>query len=176
MQETQVRALVQEDPTCCGATKPGSHSYWACALEPTSHNYWSLHDTTTEARAPRARAPPQGKPPQWEACSPQRRVAPLAATRESPRVATKTQHSQLKKKKKVYVFWLVTLVLEIYWRESHQCGQRFELRDFPGGPVVKNLPYNAGDSGSIPGQGTKIPHAVEQLNPHATTTELAHLS
>ena len=25
----------------------------------------------------------------------------------------------------------------------------------PGGPVVKNLPCNAGDSGSIPGQGTK---------------------
>ena len=24
--------------------------------------------------------------------------------------------------------------------------------DFPGGPVVKNLPYNAGDSGPIPGR------------------------
>ena len=31
--------------------------------------------------------------------------------------------------------------------------------DFPGGPVVKNLPSSAGDVGSIPGQGTKIPHA-----------------
>ena len=30
---------------------------------------------------------------------------------------------------------------------------------FPGGPVVKNLPCNAGDAGSIPGQGTKIPRA-----------------
>ena len=29
--------------------------------------------------------------------------------------------------------------------------------DFPGGPVVKNSPSNAGDMGSIPGQGTKIP-------------------
>ena len=27
--------------------------------------------------------------------------------------------------------------------------------DFPGGPVVKNLPSNAGDMGSIPGQGTR---------------------
>ena len=34
--------------------------------------------------------------------------------------------------------------------------------DFPGGPVVKNLPYNGGDTGSIPGQGTKIPHAAGQ--------------
>ena len=26
-------------------------------------------------------------------------------------------------------------------------------RDFPGGPVVKNPPANAGDTGSIPGLG-----------------------
>ena len=37
--------------------------------------------------------------------------------------------------------------------------------NFPGGPVVKNLPSNVRDVGSIPGQGTKIPHAVGQLNP-----------
>ena len=30
-------------------------------------------------------------------------------------------------------------------------------RDFPGGPVVKNLHSNAGDMGSMPDQGTKIP-------------------
>ena len=49
-------------------------------------------------------------------------------------------------------------------------------RDFPGGPVVKNPPYNAGDTGSIPGQGTKIPHAAGQLRPPTTTTELLCLS
>ena len=31
MQGTQVRALVWEDPTCRGATRPVSHSYRACA-------------------------------------------------------------------------------------------------------------------------------------------------
>ena len=36
---------------------------------------------------------------------------------------------------------------------------------FSSGPVVKNLPSNAGDVGLIPGQGTKIPHAVGQLKP-----------
>ena len=41
MQKTWVRSLVREDPTCCGATKPTRHNYWACALEPGSHNYWS---------------------------------------------------------------------------------------------------------------------------------------
>ena len=32
-------------------------------------------------------------------------------------------------------------------------------RDFPGSPVVKTSPANAGGAGSIPGQGAKIPHA-----------------
>ena len=31
--------------------------------------------------------------------------------------------------------------------------------DFPGCPVVKTLPSNAGGAGSIPGWGAKIPHA-----------------
>ena len=31
MQETRVRALVWEDPTCRGETRPVSHNYWACA-------------------------------------------------------------------------------------------------------------------------------------------------
>ena len=44
-------------------------------------------------------------------------------------------------------------------------------RDFPGGPVVKNLPSNEGDMGLIPGQGTKIPNAAGQLSLRATTTE-----
>ena len=41
-------------------------------------------------------------------------------------------------------------------------------RDFPGGAVVKNPPTNAGDMDSWSG---KIPYAVEQLSPCATTTE-----
>ena len=50
------------------------------------------------------------------------------------------------------------------------------FRDFPGGPVVKNPPSNAGDVGSIPGRGTKIPHAVGQLSPRTKSTELARLN
>ena len=33
-------------------------------------------------------------------------------------------------------------------------------RDFPGGPVVKTLPSNPEDVGSIPGQEAKIPRAL----------------
>ena len=38
-------------------------------------------------------------------------------------------------------------------------------RDFPGGPGVKTLPSNAGDAGSIPGQGAKIPHCFVDKKP-----------
>ena len=44
-------------------------------------------------------------------------------------------------------------------------------RDFPDGPVVKNLPSNARGVGSIPHEGTKIPYATGQLSPHTTTRE-----
>ena len=36
--------------------------------------------------------------------------------------------------------------------------------DFPGGPVVKTSPSNAGGAGSIPGRGAKIPHALRPKN------------
>ena len=59
MQGTRVRALVQEDPTCHGAIKLVSHNYGA--REP---QLLSPRATTSEAHAPRARAPQQEKPPQ----------------------------------------------------------------------------------------------------------------
>ena len=78
MQGTQVWALVREDPTCHGATKPMLHNYWACARarEP---QLLSPRATTTEARVPRAHARQQEKPPQWEAHTLQRRVDPEKA-------------------------------------------------------------------------------------------------
>ena len=61
MQETPVQFLIQEDPTCCGATKLGCHSYWACARESRGpsywamcHNYRSLCPATREAPAMRS--------------------------------------------------------------------------------------------------------------------------
>ena len=36
--------------------------------------------------------------------------------------------------------------------------------------MVKNLPVDAGDTGSGPGLGTKIPHAMEQLDLCTVTT------
>ena len=39
--------------------------------------------------------------------------------------------------------------------------------------MVKNPLSYAGDMGSIPGRGTKIPHATEELNQTAATRELS---
>ena len=40
-----------------------------------------------------------------------------------------------------------------------------EERDFPGGPVVKNPPANAGDTGSIPGLGRSyMPRATKPMH------------
>ena len=60
----------------------------------------------------------------------------------------------------------------MYVLKGHICYKStIYFRDFPGGPVVKNLPYNAGDMGSISGWGTKFPHAAWQLRLLTTSTE-----
>ena len=75
------------------------------------------------------------------------------------------------------------LIMSSWWQDgrpypsiSSLFQSRRKGRDFPGGPVVKNPPSNSGDMDSIPGQGTKIPHARGQLSPCATTTELTCLN
>ena len=50
--------------------------------------------------------------------------------------------------------------------------QELLCRDFPGGPVVKIPPSNAGDTGSVPGWGIKIPHALGATKPIHQNKEL----
>ena len=45
---------------------------------------------------------------------------------------------------------------------EQNCSLKYEWQDFPGGPVVKNPPTNAGDMGLIP--AGKISHASGQLS------------
>ena len=44
-------------------------------------------------------------------------------------------------------------------------------RDLPGGPVVKTPTCRVGDTGSIPGWGTKTPQAQEQLSPQLSQNQ-----
>ena len=57
------------------------------------------------------------------------------------------------------------------WRQWRLGNNQVGRGDFPSGPVVKNPPSNAGDMGPVPGWGTEIPPAAEQLSPWATTKE-----
>ena len=45
--------------------------------------------------------------------------------------------------------------------------------DFPGCPVVKYPPCNAGNMDLVPGRGTRITHTMEQLSPRAATRDSA---
>ena len=75
-QGTWVWFLVREDPTCFRATKPVLHNYWACALEPGKHNSRAHVPQLLKPLSPRACAPQQEKPPQWEACPSQLQSSP----------------------------------------------------------------------------------------------------
>ena len=57
MQGTQVRSLVWEDPTCRGATKPSVPQLLSLCSRACEPQLLSPRAATTEARAPRARAP-----------------------------------------------------------------------------------------------------------------------
>ena len=58
---------VQEDPTCCGATKPRHHNYWACAPLPGTCNYRAHVQQLLKPACPRAHTPQWGKELQWDA-------------------------------------------------------------------------------------------------------------
>ena len=87
MQGTRVWALVWEDLTCRGVTKPVRHNYWIGTLEPVSHNYWArvpqlLKPAHPEPVLRNKRSHHNEKPVH---CNKEKPL--LAATRESPRTA-----------------------------------------------------------------------------------------
>ena len=82
MPGTRVRALVREDPTYRGTTKPVRHNYWA-------HVPQLLKTAHLEPVLRNKRSHFNEKPAHHNEEQP-----PLAATRESPCAATKTQCSQ----------------------------------------------------------------------------------
>ena len=66
---------------------------------------------------------------------------------------------------------LVSTFIVLFANKSHiWLGSEGPLGDFPGGPVVKNLPCNARNTNSIPGQGTKILEATWPNNSNISMT------
>ena len=58
--------------------------------------------------------------------------------------------------KEMDVQWVWSLEFE------GECEKMKSRRGFPGGPVVKALPSNAGGAGWFPGWGARIPRAFSQ--------------
>ena len=58
------------------------------------------------------------------------------------------------------------------WSRWEKSVESVKVQDFPGTPVVKTPSFHCRGHGFDPWSG-KIPHAVEQLSPCATTTEPA---
>ena len=71
--------------------------------------------------------------------------------------STVFQFLKIAPKKKIYIETENGLVVA---QGREKTGINSGWRDFPVGPVVKTLPSNAGDVGSVPGQGSKVPHAM----------------
>ena len=60
--------------------------------------------------------------------------------------------------------------------ESRQLRLHFlnwKMRDFPGGPMVRNLPSNAGGMSSVPSWGTKVLHAAKVQPPQERKMSIA---
>ena len=98
MQVTWVRALVWEDPTCHGATKPVHQNYWARVPQLLSPRATTTELTHLEPMLRNKRSHHNKKPAHRNEEKP-----PLAATTESPHAAMKTQCSQKINKNK-YIF------------------------------------------------------------------------
>ena len=90
---------------------------------------------------------------------------------------TDTRFMEAMQGKKIYGLHIIPLWMQPFFTQQ-KLREKIKEKDkekwggaFPGGPVVKNLPSNAGDEGLIPGGGTKMPQATGQLSLQVTTTE-----
>ena len=86
---------------------------------------------------------------------------------QTPPFKGRTVKASLKEK---HVGWEILFGLFLQNKIFHKT-QLIGYWDSPGGPVIKNLSCSAGDTGSIPGQGIRILHALGKLGPRAATTE-----
>ena len=106
MQETQVQALIQEEPICWGTTKPTHYNYWTYALEPQTHNKWAL---TMQVLKPSALGPmPQNKRshPASSTHTVTRECTPFSATRKKS-----MRQRRFSSAKHIYILYIYTYIL-----------------------------------------------------------------
>ena len=143
MKETWVWSQIWEDLTYCGSTKPMHRNFWACALEPGSCNYWAHVLQLLKPACPRACAPQQEKPPQWEAWALQLKSNPHSWQLEKTHVQ-QWRPSTAKNKYIKLCFKKIKTEIPVYLsRASFLCKEKKvkknKVGDFAGGPVAKTL-------------------------------------
>ena len=93
-------------------------------------------------------------------------LAAAAESMESPRVG----HNWVINTHTHYLSLLNSMQKELtFFFLFNKSGEFFNQS---GGPVVRTWNFHGWDPGSIPGQGTKIPHAVLCLPPHQNQSEV----
>ena len=80
-----VPSLIQEDPTCCGATKPIHHNCWACAPLPGRCNYRAHVQQLLQPACLESILRNKGRNCSEKPMQHNRRLTPITATREKPR-------------------------------------------------------------------------------------------
>ena len=116
MQGAWVQYLVWEDSTCCGATKPLCHSYWAHALEPASCNYWPR---LLQLLKPSSLEPVFGNKRSF-------------STVRSPHTALKSSPHSLQLEKACCCCWVAPVVSDSMWLHRRQPTRLPRPWDSPG--------------------------------------------
>ena len=108
-EETWFQSLGREDPICRKVAGLVCHNYLSLRSRACVPQLLSSCTTATEACTPRARAPQQEKPPQWDACAPWLEWPPLAIIREKPTQQWRpsTAKNKFKNSLKKYTFHIV---------------------------------------------------------------------
>lgn len=96
---------------CIATTEPVGWSPWAAQLSPRAAG--------TEARTPSPCAPQREKPPQWEACALQQRVAPTQRSRTTENKKQKTLSQSTSQKVGEKVAFTPTLRKALKWRRLY---------------------------------------------------------
>ena len=110
MQGTQVWSLVQEDSTCCGATKPVYCNYWPCVLSPHTPEP-VLHERSRNN---------EKSPHRNESSSPLLHLEKACAQQRRPSTAKNKLINKFKKKTQTYALFITQMWQIIFCKNSPQ--------------------------------------------------------
>ena len=138
MEGTWVWALVWEDPTCRGATKPVSCNYWAWALQSLGSTW-----ATTAARSLRTamKSSPHSSQKAWQ------QHRPRAANNKEifkKKERTRERGWNCSGEKYIYIYIYTHTYIYIHTYTHTEC--RLQPPGWPGSTLIKHLPFSVLDT------------------------------